>query len=122
MASLTFEPLVVPLRVDEYDAIRVGGTRVLLDLVIDEFQKGATPELIVDCYDALSLADVYVVLGYYLQNPEPIDEYLRRREEEATAVRRHIEAVQPPRPNLRAMLLARLKAREKGHAAADQRP
>ncbi len=122
MASPTFEPIAVPLRVDEYGAIRVGNTRVLLDLVIHEFQHGATPEGIVDSYDTLSLPDVYAVLSYYLHNPGPIDEYLRRREEEAEAVRRKIEAAQPPRPNLRALLLARLKAKENGNAPADQRP
>lgn len=122
MASMTFDPIPVPLRMDEHGAIRVGGTRVLLDLVIHEFHNGATPEGIVDCYEALSLPDVYAVLSYYLHNPGPIDEYLRRREEEAEAVRRTVEAAQPPRPNLRAMLLARLKAKEKGNAPADQRP
>ena len=37
MASLTFEPLLVPLREDEQGAIRVGDTRVLVDLVIHAF-------------------------------------------------------------------------------------
>jgi uncharacterized protein (DUF433 family) len=122
MANVTFEPITVPVRMDERGAIRVGNTRVLLDLVIHEFQNGASPEGIVDSYDALSLPDVYAVLSYYLRNPTPIDEYLRRREEQAGAVRCKIEASQPPRPNLRAMLLARLKANENGNAPADQRP
>ncbi len=34
MATMTFEPMTVPLREDDYGAIRVGNTRVLLDLVI----------------------------------------------------------------------------------------
>src|SRR5437773_1493883 len=116
MSTLMFEPIAVPLRMDEHGAIRVGDTRVLVDLVIHEFQNGATPEGIVDAYDALALPDVYAVLSYYLRNPQPIDEYLRRREEEARALRCQIEATQPPRPNLRAMLVARLKAKEKENA------
>jgi uncharacterized protein (DUF433 family) len=122
MTKLTFEPIAVPLRTDECGAIRVGNTRVLLDLVIREFQRGASPEGIVDSYDALSLPDVYAVLSHYMRNPTPIDEYLAGRQEEAESIRRKIEAAQPPRPNLRAMLLARLKAKENGNAAADQRP
>ena len=122
MPSLTFEPLAVPLRMDEHGAIRVGDTRVLLDLVIHEFHNGATPEEIVDAYEALSLRDVYAVLGHYLTNPAPIDEYLRRRGEEAAAVRRKIEASQPQRPNLRAVLLARSRARENGNAPGPERP
>jgi uncharacterized protein (DUF433 family) len=122
METLAFDPIAVPLHMDEHGAIRVGNTRVLLDLVINEFQNGATAEGIVDSYDALCLPDVYAVLTYYLRNPGPIGEYLRRRHEEAERVRRNIEAAQPPRPHLRAMLLAKLKAKENGNAAADQRP
>src|SRR5437899_1232563 len=116
MSVLALNPIVAPLRTDASGAIRIGNTRVLLDLVIHEFQNGATPEGIVESYDALSLPDVYAVLSHYLQNPGPIDEYLRRRETEAETVRRKIEASQPPRPNLRAMLLARMKAQETGDA------
>jgi uncharacterized protein (DUF433 family) len=118
MATLTFEPLAIPLRMDEHGAIRVGNTRVLVDLVICEFQKGATPEGIVESFDSLALADVYAVLSFYLRNPGPIDEYLRRRDKEAEAIRHKIEASQPPRTNLRATLLARLKAAESGNAQA----
>lgn len=119
MPAMTFEPIVVPLREDEHGAIRVGKTRVLLDLVIDEFQRGETPEGIVDSYDTLNLADVYVVISYYLRNPEPIHAYLRRREEEAQALRKKIEASQPPRQNLRDMLMARAKAKENAHVPPD---
>jgi uncharacterized protein (DUF433 family) len=106
---------------DANGAIRVGDSRVLLDLVIHEFQNGATPESIVESYDSLSLPDVYAVVSHYLRNPVPIDDYLDRRASEATTVRQRIEASQPPRSNLRAMLLARLKAQESGNAPADQR-
>ena len=110
MPTLTFEPIVVPLRMDEHGAIRVGNTRVLLDLVIHAFKTGANPEGIVDSFDVLSLADVYAVLSCYLRNPEPIDEYLRRREEEAEALRQQIEASQPPRTT-KEELLTRAKAK-----------
>jgi uncharacterized protein (DUF433 family) len=119
VATMTFEPLAVPLREDDQGAIRVGDTRVLLDLVIQEFQDGASPEGIVESYPALALADVYTVIGYYLRHPDAIDAYLQRREHEAKAVREMIEASQPPRPNLRATLMARAKARENADAQAD---
>jgi uncharacterized protein (DUF433 family) len=119
MASLTFEPLLVPLREDEQGAIRVGDTRVLLDLVIHAFHNGASPEAIVESYDALSLPDVYAVLSYYLRHPHAIDDYLRRREEEAKAIRQKIEASQPPRPNLRAVLMARARVKGMTDAPAD---
>jgi len=119
MATLTFEPIDVPLREDEYGAIRVGNTRMLLDLVIHAFRDGASAEGIVESYDALNLADVYAIISYYLSHPEPIDAYLRRREKEAEAIRAKIEASQPPRPNLRAMLMARARAKGMTDAQAD---
>jgi uncharacterized protein (DUF433 family) len=116
--ALTFEPIAVPLREDEHGAIRVGDTRVLLDLVIHEFRNGASPGEIVESYEALALADVYAVISHYLRHPEPIHAYLDRRAQEARAIREMIEASQPPRPNLRAAILARARAKEKADAQA----
>jgi len=42
----------IPLSTDEYGAIRVSGTRVLLDVIIVAFQAGATPEDIDQSGDA----------------------------------------------------------------------
>jgi len=114
VSSVDFEPLTVhvPLREDPAGVFRVGRSRVLLELVIQAFQGGATPEAIVQSYDTLSLADVYAVVSYYLANPAPFDEYLRERDVAADQLRRKIEAAQPPRENLRAILLARAKAME----------
>lgn len=91
--------------------MRVGDSRVLLELVLRAFQAGDTPEAIVQSYDTVSLRDVYVIASYYLTNPAPFDEYLRVRDEAAGAVREKIEAEQPPRENLRALIMARAKAK-----------
>ena len=111
MPALTLEPLTVPLRRDETGAMRVGKTRVLLEIVVRAFRNGATPEAIVKSYDTLNLRDVYAVLAYCLAHTEEIDEYLRQCDEEAEAVRRMIEAAQPKDPNLRERLLARARAK-----------
>jgi uncharacterized protein (DUF433 family) len=58
--------LTIPLRRDKHGAIRVGQTRVLLELVIHASFVGETPEGIVDSYPSLTTADVYAVLVYYL--------------------------------------------------------
>jgi uncharacterized protein (DUF433 family) len=113
MATATFEPLAVPLREDEHGAIRVADSRVLLDLVIQEFRTGATPEEIVASYDALRLADVYAVIGYYLRHTQEVDAYLTRRAHEAEDLRQMIESSQPPRSSLRAALMARAQTRAK---------
>jgi uncharacterized protein (DUF433 family) len=113
MTSAELEPLsiAVPLREDPPGVFRVGNSRVLLELVIHAFQRGETPEGIVQSYDTLSLLDVYAVIGYYLAKPQLIDEYLRQRDETAAETRRKIEASQPPRENLRERVLARARAK-----------
>lgn len=113
MTTVDFKPLAitVPLREEPPGVFRVGQSRVLLELVIRAFQRGATPEAIVQSYDTLSLPDVYAVVSYYLANPAPFEEYLRERDEAAAETRRQIEAAQPRRENLREVLLARARAK-----------
>ena len=53
--NLVLECESPPLREDETGAIRVGNSRVLLELVIRGFQDGASPETIVQRYSTLSL-------------------------------------------------------------------
>lgn len=118
MSTLSIEPVAVPLWQDSTGALRAGESRVLLDLVIHAFWKGATPESIVQSFDTLKLQDVYVVLAYHLANREDVDAYLARRGEEAETVRRRIEAAQPPRPNLKERLLKRSRAGEEPSAPA----
>lgn len=120
VTTLSFDPIEVPLRLDEQGAIRFGQTRVLLDVVLHEFDSGATPEEIVDCYEGLDLADVYAVLGYCLRNRPALNDYLRRRQAEADTLRQTIEASQPWRPNLRARLQARQRAKRDGNGSPPQ--
>jgi uncharacterized protein (DUF433 family) len=122
MTTLDFEPLtvVVPLREDPPGVVRVGKSRVLLEVVLRAFKAGATPEAIVQSYDTLNLADVYAVVTRFMQAPERFEEYLRVRDEVAAEARRTIETVQGPQGNLRAILLARAKAKEEARAQVNQ--
>lgn len=107
---LTIPPAVpIPLRTDEDGTIRVGKTRVILDLVIYAFRQGASPETIVEMYPSLSLADVYLISGYYLDNREEIDNYIQQQETEAAVIRQEIEK-RFPQEGIRARLLARIEA------------
>ncbi len=93
MTSVDFEPLTVavPLWEEPPCVFRVGKSRVLLELVLRAFKRGETPEGIVRSYRSLRLAEVYAVISRYLANPARSDEYLRRCDEEADAVRRELE-------------------------------
>ena len=107
---LTIHPDAPPLRVDDAGAVRVGKTRVLFVLVVREFQKGATPDQIVEAYDTLDLADVYAVVAYYLRHKAEVETYLAEYDREAEEVWRQIEALQASRPELQAKA-AELQAR-----------
>ncbi len=96
-----------PLREEADGAMRVGESRVLLEFVIRAFQDGATPETIVQRYDALVLADVYAVVAYYLQHPGEVEGYLVERESKADDLRQRIESQQADLSGIRSRLAAR---------------
>jgi uncharacterized protein (DUF433 family) len=100
----------VPLREDPQGVLRVGKTRVLLELVVHAYQQGESPEGIIEMYPALDLGDVFAVLAYYLANRAAMDEYLHQCDEEADALRAKIEASQRPRPS-KEELMARARAK-----------
>ena len=88
---------LMPIRRDEHGVLRIGNTRVMIDGIIYSFLHGATPETIVSQYPSVSLADVYLVLGYYLNHRDEIDAYLRHQEAEAYRIRQEWEAKFPPK-------------------------
>jgi uncharacterized protein (DUF433 family) len=99
--------MTIPLRTDEHGAIRVGNTRVLLELVIHAYYIGETPEGIVDSYPSLTTADVYSVIGYYLANRDEIDAYVHQRDTQADQILQEMRANLTPEARA---LRTRLKA------------
>jgi uncharacterized protein (DUF433 family) len=100
-----------PLREDAAGALRVGNSRVLLELVIRAFQDGATPEAIVQRYSTLTLPDVYAVIAYYLRHRSQVEAYLAQREKTAEAVQRRVEDQQGDLSEIRARLLTKREGR-----------
>ncbi|MGH3913092.1 MAG: DUF433 domain-containing protein [Pseudonocardiaceae bacterium] len=96
----------VPLSRDAHGVLRVGLSRVTLDVVVGAFREGATAEEIAHQYPTLDLADVYAVISYYLRHQGEVKLYLSRRHDEAEIVRRHNEARVDP-SGIRDRLLAR---------------
>lgn len=103
-------PEKMPIRADEYGRLRVGESRVLLDLVLYAYWRGETPETITDNYPTLSLEDVYLAIGYYLRHRAELDAYLRQQEAEANAAQQEHEATNRPTIT-RNLLRARLEAK-----------
>ncbi len=113
---LDADPL--PLRLEEGGVIRVGRGRISLDLIVEQYENGMTPEDMARGYDTLDLADAYATIAYYLRHRGEVRAYLNRREEEAAVLRARIEA---ERPRLsREELLARRKAKERADAPTGQ--
>jgi uncharacterized protein (DUF433 family) len=89
--------------------VRVGGTRVTLDTVVEAFGEGATPEEIVQQYPSLDLADVYAAISYYLRHRAEVEDYLRARRQQREDVRRENKA-RSPQAGIRERLTSRRKA------------
>ncbi len=98
----------VPLRTDDDGIIRVGQSRVTLQTVIADFNRGASPEEIAHHYPVLNLSQVYLVIGYYLENRQEVDGYVSRQRQLANEARNAYEAEHPNDP-LRQRLLAKLQ-------------
>lgn len=96
----------IPLSIDANGVWRVGGTRVTLDTVVIRFQEGASAEEIVDRYPSLNLADVYLVIGFYLRHQESVDQYLAERGALSDETERENRA-RWPNAGIRERLLAR---------------
>jgi uncharacterized protein (DUF433 family) len=96
----------VPIREDASGALRVGESRVLLELVVNAFEAGETPETIVQRYPTLRLSDTYAVVAYYLRHRADVERYLRRREEQAIEVSRRVNSGQRDLTEIRRRLLA----------------
>jgi uncharacterized protein (DUF433 family) len=104
--NLVLERESPPFREDESGAIRIGNTRVLLELVIRAFQDGASPEAIMQRYSTLSLSEIYTTIGYYLRHPQEIETYLSQRDQLAESVRQKLSDIQPDLSSIRSRLLA----------------
>lgn len=109
-ATLIAESL--PLHEEPDGTIRVGGSRVTLDSVVYAYESGESPEEIVENFPTLTLGHVFGALTYYHQHREEVRRYLEGRQREAEALRREIEARQPPGPT-RSELEARLRAKHR---------
>jgi uncharacterized protein (DUF433 family) len=95
-----------PIQADEAGVLRVGGTRVRLETIINAFNNGSTAEEILLKYPSLNLTDIYAVITYHLWSREEVDAYLGVRRHQEEAVRRENEIRFPP-AGVRERLLAR---------------
>ena len=72
---------LIPLEADSQGVLRVAGTHVTLDTVVEMYRAGSTAERISRHHPPLQLADVYAVLTYYLRHQAEVETYIQRRRE-----------------------------------------
>jgi uncharacterized protein (DUF433 family) len=120
MSTSVQQTVVVPLCRDSSGALRIGTTRVLLELVVRAYEAGATPEDIVQAYDTLQLQDVYAVLAWCLNNETAVEEYLSERDASAGVVEHQLQSLRPFRKDLLRSLTERATRAKEARAAVDQ--
>lgn len=81
-----------PLRQDAEGTIRVIGSRITLDTLVNIWKRGDTFEEIQDGFPTLSLDQIEGVIAWYLNNTAAADAYLEEQEAEAEALRKEIES------------------------------
>jgi uncharacterized protein (DUF433 family) len=86
--------MVLPDFLFEYmpDAIRMKGRRLRLEHVLELFNEGYTPEMIVEYFDGPSLTEIQKVIGFYLDNRLEVDAYIKRVAE----IEARLECEHPP--------------------------
>ena len=75
---LDFSPMPVPLRwAEEGMVVRLKNSRISLEDIITYYRMGYTAEMICDTYPWLELADIYLVIAFYLRNKKAVHAHLR---------------------------------------------
>lgn len=77
--------------------LKVGDTRVSLDTVVYEFNRGADAAKIQKMFVSLSLAQVHSAIAYYLHNKEEVDRYLVKREAARAKMKQELQAAFQPK-------------------------
>lgn len=110
MPPVAIQPEAPPLHIDDAGVIRVGDSRVSLDVIIESFSLGDSPETIACSYPTVTLAQVYATISYYLRHRVELNAYLEQGRRLADGIRTRIES-QAGYVALRERLLNRAQGR-----------
>ena len=62
----------------EKDVIRIKGNRIGIEIVLEDYLEGASPEEILLRYPTLNLEKIHATILYYLAKKEKVEAYLER--------------------------------------------
>lgn len=80
----------IPLAADEHGTIRVAGTRVTLESVIEHYQACYCTKQVAAQFDVLHPRHVYLVVGFYLRHYKVVRDYMERQKQVADALQERI--------------------------------
>ena len=60
------------------DVIRIKGNRIDIEIVLEDYLEGASPEEILLRYPTLSLEKIHATILYYLAKKDEVEAYLER--------------------------------------------
>jgi uncharacterized protein (DUF433 family) len=104
-------------KTDRYERIRIKGSRIAVETVIDAFLNGESAEQILENYPTLTLEEVYATITYYLHNQADVDGYIARtRAAEEAAYQEYLKQ-EPPEVVKR---LRALKAQQQQKSGSPQ--
>ncbi len=105
------------LRDDGTGGLRIGKSRVFLEIVLGAYQDGATAETIADEYPAITADEARAVIAHFLKHKNEVEAYIARRKKRGEETWKMIEAGQKDLTELRARLR---KCRADREAAGDR--
>ena len=93
----------MPLRQNEYGVVYIShsevqpdgtvqlrNSRIMIELIIEEYRDGSTPEQICQVWTSLSLADVHRLIAYYLLHTEEVEAYMSEQAQEAARIEQEL--------------------------------
>jgi len=104
----------------EYERIRVKGTRIDIECILEPYTAGDSPERIYQSYrHGLNLEQVYATITYYLHNRQEVQAYLERtRAAEDSAYQDYLQ--KPPSEVMKR--LRAIAAQRSGQRTSEARP
>ncbi len=94
-------------------AIRIKGTRVGIEIVIEQFLNGADPREIQRLYPNLTLEQIYATITYYLFNKKKIDVYIAEGIKQAEAA--YEEQLKNPPPGVKRLMKIKAELEAQGY-------
>lgn len=95
--KVTLELRAIPPSIEERNgSYYITQSPITVEAVILRFKEGLSPETIRrDCFPSLSLARIYSVLSFYLNNQEQVEDYLKQIRSEADDLQQQLLADHP---------------------------